>query len=406
MIIEIPRQSKTNNLFRQARTGLLALANRQSILFLYYSCFCLLFFCYNLQNPRYNWDMIAYVALASYSDTSDTAARHENVYRSLSKSVPSNTYETLAHGTTSRTLRSSSPAVFDELLYFYKIRVVYIGLIRIGSYLGVSPFFASYLISALAASLGFFLLFLTFKPYMAPWLMYLLPAFAVNLGLSEIAQLSTPDALAFLALVVSIFLFLRNHWLFPISLPAMVLVRTDLIIFPLVFSLLMFYRGYFKQIVALASFVASLLIYLWLNYHFSYPGWTQVFAYTCIFRSDLAEAQRYALSLHDYFWCFPKGVWHALTSQSFLLFLVFGGIGAGFVASSARNPKSAELQRLIDVWLASILFVAAHFVVLPVIWERFFVGPYLFTLCCSLCLISRMRNTNESLHSTTPHVSS
>jgi hypothetical protein len=405
LISQTPRL-KISDLFRKASAGLHTATHLRFALPLYYGCFCLLFFCYNLQRPQYNWDMIAYVALASYSDTSDTAARHENVYRSLARSVPSNTYETLAHGSQSRTLRSSSPVVFDELLYFYKIRVVYIGLIRACSYLGVSPFFASHLISALAASLGFFLLFLTFRSYMAPWLMYLLPVFAVNLGLAEIAQLSTPDALAFLALVVSIFLFLRNHWLFPISLPAMVLVRTDLIIFPLIFSLLMVYRGYFRQIVALASFVASLLVYLWLNYHFSYPGWTQVFAFTCLFRSDLIEAQRYTLSLHDYFWCFSKGLWHALTSQSFLLFLVFWVIGAGFVASSVRNGKSAELQRLIDIWLASILFVAAHFVVLPVIWERFFVGPYLFTLCCSLCLISQMRKTNESLYSTTPHISS
>ena len=406
MIFQIPGKSKINGSFRQVCTGLLTVVHRRSILFLYYGCFCLLFFCYNLYQPRHNWDMIAYVALASSSAASDTAARHANVYRSLLNSVPADTYETLTHGSRNRMLRSSSPEVFDQLLYFYKIRIVYIGLITVCSYLGLSAFFASHLISALATSLGFFLLFLTFRPYMAPWCMYLLPIFAVNLGLPEIARLSTPDALAFLASVLCMHLFLSNHWLFLISLPFMVFVRTDLIIFPLVFSFLIAFRGYFPHRVVLFSFVASLLIYLWLNYYFSYPGWSQVFAFTCIFRSDLVEAQRYTLSIYDYLWSLSKGVWQALTSQTFLMFLGFWGIGLGLVTSSvARDRKSALQQRLIDIWLASVLFVAAHFVVLPVIWERFFVGPYLFALCCSLCFISQMHETNESPYSIPSYIS-
>ena len=86
------------------------------------------------------------------------------------------------------------PSSLEQQLPFYSIRIAYIELIRLLKNLGLSYTKSTYVISAVFASLAVLILGLVMSETAVPIAM--LPIVVAVTGYTEVARLSTPDAMA------------------------------------------------------------------------------------------------------------------------------------------------------------------------------------------------------------------
>lgn len=148
---------------------------------------------YGIMKPEYNWDMIAYVAAAYYKDDYRGVDLTRETYGDIKKEVNAKRFSKLIIGEYRETV-FRDPASLEQQLPFYSLRVAYIELIRLFKRFGLSYTKATYVISAIFASLSVLVLGLIILE--AAVSIAILPFIVALTGYFEIARLSTPDAMA------------------------------------------------------------------------------------------------------------------------------------------------------------------------------------------------------------------
>lgn len=357
----------------------------------YYLAFGLALLVSSQLRPYYNWDLIAYVAAAKRIDTSDPVQIHRFAYEELRRSVPPGTYTQRVSGNEYQAAVSSDPQVLAEQLRFYRFRPIYVWAVY-GLYRGgLDIVFASHLVSGIAVVLGVGLLYALGRRRLARPFLYALPILAVALGLLQIARLSTPDALAFLGVVAAAYLFLEMRPGLVVLAPALIAVRTDLILFtlPLLLYLLLRTGGRRRVAVALAIVVAVFLTW-YLPVRYGNPGWLTTFYFWFMERSHVLAGASVSPTLDQYLWALVRGIWQAANDGAFVLHIVI----AGWTLALIRARGMFEgWDRLLDsrpaaLALICIGYVAAHFVLYPEPVARFFVAEYTLTTLVLFAFLS------------------
>jgi hypothetical protein len=352
--------------------------------------------------PADDWDMIGYIASAKAFEEQGPEALHKFAFDEVRKGVPESTYDYLVNGTEYRRVMARDPAAFREQLPFYQIRPVYTGLIYLLYNTGMNSAFATHLISVIAVVAAIFFLYLLSVSFLDRPYSYAVPLLAVIFGVIDIARSSSPDSLALLAVVLSSYLYLKRHTgLLFVLLPVMVGVRSDLIVFVLPFSLLIFLVERPIRWKAGLSALLSLLVYIGIAVYWKNPGWSTIFYTTLVNRIDYPLSNPPTVTVRDYFQALYSGIRDILmvSTPRFFLYVLLVLFAAYFFREDSKRTSfvSAIKSPFAALTIVCLLYTIGHFLAFPVLWARFFCGPFLITAVSLLAMANSGAASKEKL---------
>jgi hypothetical protein len=340
-------------------------------------------FLFGVSHPRYNWDMIGYVACAHYQDGLRGDALRASTYADVKDEVGPERFATLtASDEFRRAIYQSAPAL-QEQLPFYSIRVVYVELIRGLRVIGVPYPKATYVLSALFSALS--VMVLAIIGLRTQLSLCVLPLLALAAGYVQLATFSTPDSLAvFGSLLATLACMSGNAWVYILAalLPAL---RTDFIIFSALLMLAMSRRGQrLRSSIALAVSLAVVFA-VCLSQH-AY-GWLTLINFSLVktvpFPSKIVPSHDVSVYLGMY----ARAAWQLLGSAHFLIYFVAGYVLAVF----RRNVYTRELYARELLFIATA-FVVLHLALYPLYETRQFVLPVSLIL---VWILAALRQTSR-----------
>jgi hypothetical protein len=365
---------------------------------LYYFVFSAALLVASQIRPLHNFDMLAYVACAKSLEMSDESRLHSFVFGELERAVPRSTFERLTEGTAFRRTITSDETAFGEHLRFFKIRPIYNGSVYLAHKAGVDIFRASYLVSGVSVFLGIWVLFSICLPRLNLLYMYLIPPLGLGFGLFDIARLSTPDGLAFLGVVLSVYLFLKRSPLLLGLLPLCVAIRTDLVIFAAVFAVCLIAAGTYGRPRTATSLGASVALYAFVNSHYGYPGWAVVFHHTLIERLSHPMSQEAVVTAGDYFRALLRGMKASVGSTRLLVYLFVAAASLYAIVGSStsmRKPKTVGRDAFV-LTVVPLSYVILHFAAFPDPDFRYFVPHYVVGTVALFMMISKRDGMGRS----------
>lgn len=341
--------------------------------------------------PFHNWDIIGYIAAAKSFEEQDFESLQSFTYEQLRQSVPASTYEELILIDSYRQTVSKDVTVFKEQLPFYQIRPVYTGLIYLLYKAGVNIGFATHIISGVAVVVAIAFLYLISVSFLAKQFIYAVPPLAVIFGVLELGRFSTPDGLAFLAVILSAYLYLKNHiTALLIILPVVLGIRTDLILFtiPLALCIFVLEKNYRRK--ASISMLISVAVYISIETYWNSPGWATTFYFTQIQILTHPISAPPVLTVQNYFSVLYNGIKTVIYNKPFILFILIASYSLYFIRKiSKAKPVMITFKSPSTVISGVCLFfVVSHFLAFPVIWDRFFTGQYLIVAVSGLIMMS------------------
>ena len=151
--------------------------------------------------------------------------------------------------------------------------------------------------------------------------------------------------------------------------------------------------------VALSMFVC-IFLYISIGFYWSNPGWSTIFYFTLVqkFTHPLSDAP--ALTLSEYGYTLLKGIWGLRDNSTFLLYVLFSVYSIYLVINQAKIRKALSSVLNHPYTLLTIvgaIFVASHFILFPVAWDRFFVGPYLISSFSLLVILTECLKLKNSV---------
>jgi hypothetical protein len=340
---------------------------------------------WSLARPHPNWDMLAYAAAAERFESADPHQWHQVAFESARHLLHPAEFQRLA-GTepgSFRRLVHEDPDLFAAQLDFYTGRVVYIGATRALSMLGFNPLRAQQLVSGMAAVLGLVFLALLLQRLQPTLPLILLPLTAAIFGLLQISRLGTPDALTFAAVCASALLLVRRDRALLLLLPVLVGVRTDLILWTFPLHVFLLAGHLFRRRAVVASLLGTLLMLLVLQH--GHPGWWSLLHVTLIEPLPVDPLHPPSPDLGAYVLLVKRGLVALSADKAALLFLLVCLATTLWAPGRLRDrPHADVLLLLIGV---SLGYFVIHFLLFPVTWERFFVGPYCIASVAGLHLL-------------------
>lgn len=339
-----------------------------------------------LSIPIINWDIIGYVGSAYHIDYSNINEIHKLVYNDLKNFVSAEQYFDLTEGNEYVKILANNPTSFIQNLPFYEIRPIYIGLVYILNKVGLNIFASTYYISIFCIVISIMILFKTFLRRISTELLYIIPLFLMSYGILELTRLSTPDSLVFLGISLFIYLHMnsKKNWIL-LLLPILVLIRTDLIIFNVIYLAYNLSNHKKSYIKILVCFFMSIIFYFFINSFAGNYGWSTVFKHTFIEKiNNPAEVQSVIL-LKDYISVFLKGIALAMNDSIFLNYLTLFLINVLLLLRLNLNFIKVETIKFFII--VSFIYILSHFILFPVTWSRFFVGFYLLNSLATILII-------------------
>jgi hypothetical protein len=340
--------------------------------------------------PAYNWDMVAYIAAAKSFEETDVASLHSFTYSQLPGSVPEAQYASLVRGPFKRTM-SKDASAFKEQLTSYQIRPIYTGLIYFLYKMGMHIVFATHVISGIAAALTVALLYRLSVLCLNRPLIYAVPLLATIFGILQLARLSTPDALASLAVILSGYLYLSKRiGLLLTLLPLIVGIRGDFILFTVPFLCLIAVLDCQTRLKAAVSILVSLVMYIAIQSYWPNSAWSRGILY---FASDSSSphplSSASTASVQHYWKALAGGVLRLVSDKAFMFYVLIAAYSGFLITIQAR--KTSLLIALKDstsvLAIVCCVFVVFHFLAFPVAYERFFCGSYLLGTFSFLAMV-------------------
>ena len=327
-----------------------------------------------IYNPLYNWDMIGYIAVAKSFENQDVKSLHLFTYDKLRQSVPSKKYEAMVQDSYGLAINTDLSA-FNEQIPLYKIRPIYTGLIYLLYRIGVDIVFATYIISGVSVCVAIAILYLMCDSFLPKPLIYAVPPLAVIFGILDIARYSTPDGMAFLTVILSAYIYMKNR-IVPllILLPIMIGIRTDLIPYtiPLLCIIFVFERS-IRGKTALSIFI-SIFIYIGIGVYSGHPGWSTIFYYTLVQHLTHPISQPPILTAHDYFYTLYRGTREIVNNIPAILYSIVAICSVYMINKHAKTTSliNAIKSPSVVLSLVCLVYFVFHFLLFPVFWERLF----------------------------------
>ncbi|MBA2619826.1 MAG: hypothetical protein H0U87_01350 [Acidobacteria bacterium] len=365
------------------------------LLFLLLAAFCLF---QSVRKPEYNWDMIAYIACANSFEQHNAESLHWSAFQETRNAVPAAKYAELVDetGDSYRHSVSSNAAAFGEQLPNYRTRLIYTSLIYLLNKAGANIVFATHLISGLAVGAAIGLLYFMSAAFLAKPLIYAVPPLALIFEVRQVTVLSTPDGLAFLAIIASIYLYLKSRvTLLLIVLPIIIGVRTDLILFtiPLLFFIFLFDNK--NRWKAALSAIISIAVYIGLGAYFGYVGWSVIFYHSFIELSAHQISAPPTLTASQYFNILFRGSIIMFFNKAFSVYALLTVYSFYLIRSRVMKTSAALKSFPAVLTYVCFIYVAVHFALFPSDWERYFTASYMVGSFAFLMLIND--RLNESL---------
>jgi hypothetical protein len=292
-------------------------------------------------------------------------------------------------------------SAFKEHLPFFQIRPLYTGSIYLLYKAGIDIGFATHIVSGLAVFVGLILLYRMSASILGHPFAYAVPFFTLIFGAAHIARSSSPDGMAFLAVMLSAYLFVKDRIvLLLVSLPIMIGIRTDLILYVMPLLLVVaLSKTESRKIAALTAFV-SVLLYFAIGVFSNNPGWSTIFYSTLVQTLTHPLSEHPVLSVNHYLYAIFRGLIDIPENSTFVLYCLISLYYLGALASRVKTTSFFHVLRspAASLSIVSLFFVFSHFVLFPVTWVRFFVGPYLigaFSLLVMMTDYLKMGNTAQ-----------
>ncbi|WP_233843586.1 hypothetical protein [Dyella sp. 2HG41-7] len=316
------------------------------------------------KKPTNNWDLIGYVATAYSADGYRGADLNKMTYDSVRNAVDANTFAQLTQGDYRETV-FRDPTSLAQQLPFYRIRVLYVGLIRMIHALGLNYPESTYAISAVFAALSVVLLALVAHNIGAP--IAAVPLVVAFTGFVDIARLSTPDAMAcFFSMLTIYMLIRRNMWAFLLA-ALLPLIRTDLLLLSLLVLGHAFLFGQRKF--ALASMMMACLLYLLtVKMNHAY-GWLTLFNTSLIHKTAYPATLLPSHALDDYLRPYASTIYNFTMHPHFVIY----SLAIWLLISNGARALRIERRLISAVFVIPMAFVAAHLLLFPADTYRFFV---------------------------------
>ena len=337
-----------------------------------------------VRQPYFNWDIVGYVASAYAADGLQGAHLSQATYQDLRNATSPSTYYQLTQVDAPRGYRDrvfQDPQALQQQLPFYSVRVAYVGLMRLLNRQGVDLARASYLISAvfaaasllvawpLARSLGVDLLWVPFVGLAA--------------GLDMLARLSTPDALACFAMLLTAWMFLRGHrlrYLLAMILPA---VRTDLVMLSV---LMLVYDYWFDwKTAALSALACAVAVYGTINAVSHNYGWLTLFNFQMMGITPYPASMRIDPWIADYVRVYQRAALDWVSSVQTLPSL----LGLQLLFMGLRRLRSNPRQ-LATVSIFTV-YALLHYLLFPLGELRFFTPSIMVVMLGALALLGPVR---------------
>ena len=353
----------------------------------------------SLFRPYHNWDMIMYIAAAKSFEEQDVKSLHTFTYEQLRCSVSNSEYKLLVQDSYRKTI-SQNPSAFGEQLPFYQIRPLYTGSIYLLYKAGIDISFATHIISGVAVVVALFFLYLMSVSILNKSLIYVIPFLMLLFNVPDLARYSTPDGMAFLAIILAAYLYLKNRFqLLLIFLPIILCIRTDLILFtiPLLFLIVVGEKSIRWQ--SILSIVISIIILISVGAYWGNTGWSTIFYFALVQKLTHPISQPPTLTAQNYFYVLFTGVRGLPFNQSFILYLLVTVYSLYLVkldtkiASFVIALKSSSLALLV----VCFFFISSHFIAFPIASDRFFSAPYVVASFIFLVLLGdRLKESNSA----------
>lgn len=326
-----------------------------------FACFTILAALVPLKHPAFNWDMLAYLALAQETPESTPAGLHDLAYDQMREAAPPGKYMTLVGENDYRIRQAADAAAFASMLPMYRIKLLYVKAIGALSRV-TDPITAIRLINVAAAlAIGGALLWwlgsacaLAHAPLVA--------AFAGLAGYMPMLRLGTPDMASAALILGGVIAFRqRREALTAVALFPAFLTRPDNIVFlALLAGLGLVLRV--RALGAVAAFAASLAAYVPLTDYADHAGWWSHVWFGTVEYVPTLDGFEPPFSLAVYLHSLVFGAARAVIEGGWPL---LAGLAIGWGVVLARLGVRLA-RRDMAIILAALLAMAGKFVLFPI----------------------------------------
>ncbi|MGS0747681.1 hypothetical protein [Halpernia sp. GG3] len=356
---------------------------------------------YLYKHQYYNSDIEAYMGLVYQNNfpKMDIETIHKKVYAELKIKNPklleannSATEKTIGENTYYKTI-AQSPEIYEEELQLFKVKPFY-NFINLGFYkIGFSASVSTFMISIVSYFLIVFFIFLFFKSQLSNVFLALSLSILVSLfkPLLEASRHASPDVLACLLLLVSVYFIFIKRNLFVATIFGMlcILTRPDYFIFYSLFLVLLyFFRKNFNFEVKtlLFSFVYFLLCFGLIQFFNQIP-------WSVLFMNQFTKVQLYPVShpdvlrILDYFNVIKSSLFLEFNASYFPILLMI----IVSVLSSKYSLNKENIQFFAFFLLIIYASVFIRFFIFPSLVNRMMLGFYLLIILSVIFILNGKR---------------
>jgi hypothetical protein len=317
-----------------------------------------------LKKPYDNWDMIGYVAAALSAEGYRGAELNAATYDSVERAVSAPTFAQLTQQGDYRQTVYRDPVSLQQQLPFYRIRILYVGLVRALHAAGVNLARSTYIVSAVFAALSVVVLALVGLETETP--IAALPLIVAFSGLLDITRLSTPDSMACFFALLSVYALIRESRFVFIIAACLPLVRTEFLLLSLLIFAHAFIYGRRKQ--ALIAAAASGALYWLVNKASGDYGWLLLYNFSLIHKTPYPAQLIPSHDLADYLRPYPSIAYDLIAQPLF----VISGLAIAVLSIHGRKQPTTDWRVAGAIYLIPIAFAAMHLALFPEITYRFF----------------------------------
>ncbi|MCO6050074.1 hypothetical protein NGM99_09750 [Mesorhizobium sp. RP14(2022)] len=349
---------------------------------------------YGWFRPDYNWDLVAYVAAALEPQHADPASLHRATYEAVGVRVTPDKLRELREGDAYRLAQWQSPEKFQSQLGMYRVKVLYVELIR-----WLTPLFGA----VNAAILLGILPALAFGALILWWLraadalqagLVLAPALMVA-DFRSMVSASTPDMLVSLVSIAALYALWKGRDLLGCAfLLLSAFVRPDSVI--LVFAILIaavLYGWRWRPI--LATFVLALIAAVLIGRFSGHPGWWPHFVFSTVEAQASMSDFHPAFSTTQFLRGYARGILFSLSENDWPWLLILSLAGWTLVA----KPKHRRGLRTNALIFALAIGALGKFASFPLPDDRFYFG-FTSGLLVLVLVALRPRFDRESAYTT------
>jgi hypothetical protein len=333
--------------------------------------------------PRYNWDLLPYIAIAKSYDIASPKELHRATYDLAEQRVPAERYRAMVLTEPYRVALARDSDLFAQVLPFYRVKPLYPFVLHLLDRAGIDPVLGGTWLSWLAYFAIAVLLGWWCGRHLPPLVTALCVPLVVSSGaVTGLSGWFSPDALSTLVMLAATILIVEGHakagW------PTMafaVVVRPDNLIFLGLFGLWALWRRLPNRAWIVATMAAGCVLQLLENRAAANYGWKLLFHNAMVQRvfrpAEFQPVLDFAGYVDVYVGALRPGVISEMLMPAMALAI------AGAVLHRRWSGPDAPWTGILTI---APIYMVIHWLVHPVDKDRTLVFGYLIVLCGMLFL--------------------